>query len=181
MYFYLSLSSSSSSLCIWCFLPSPCLSLIRGPVCCGGLKLLSSDKIRRFLLAGNNKSVDRKNSFYARTIYIPKMNYGREMASDVCVTQIYLIPNPSSRHLSNVIVATAGQLHSAGWMSCLCFVRCILKALCRQLNACLMARSWQNECTIELAVMMGHNPRWSKWNYLTHFSHPHQVWQHDTT
>ncbi len=38
--------------------------------CAGGLKLLSSDKIRRFLLAGDNKSAGRYNSFCARTIYI---------------------------------------------------------------------------------------------------------------
>lgn len=38
-------------------------------------------------------------------------------------------------------------------------VRCILKALWRQLNVRLMARSWQNDCTIELAVMMVHITR----------------------
>lgn len=62
----------------WIFISSPppsasdvsSLPLIRRPVCCGGLKLLSSDKIRRFLLAGDNKSAGRYNSFCARTIYI---------------------------------------------------------------------------------------------------------------
>lgn len=38
-------------------------------------------------------------------------------------------------------------------------VRCILKALWKQLNVRLMAKSWQNDCTIELAVMMAHITR----------------------
>lgn len=46
-------------------------------------------------------------------------------------------------------------------------VCCILKALWKQLNVCLMARSWQNDCTIELAVMMAGITRWSKCNYLS--------------
>lgn len=38
-------------------------------------------------------------------------------------------------------------------------VCCILKALWKQLNVRLMAESWQNDCTIELAVMMAHITR----------------------
>lgn len=52
---------------------------------------------------------------------------------------------------------------SACWLAGPCHVRrsvrCILKALWKQLNVWLMARSWQNDCTIELAVMMAHITR----------------------
>lgn len=35
-----------------------------------------------------------------------------------------------------------------------------------------MARSWQNDCTIELAVMMAHITKLSKCNYLSFPSPP---------
>lgn len=62
-----------------------------------------------------------------------------------------------------VSVVTAGHLHVGRWRGGRDTdprsVRCILKALWRQLNVRLMARSWQNDCTIELAVMMAHITR----------------------
>lgn len=69
---------------------------------------------------------------------MPKMNYGREMASDVCVTQIYLNPDPSSRHLSNVIVTTgrAAALCSVDVMSLFCalHIKSFMEAIKRALN-----------------------------------------------
>lgn len=69
-------------------------------------------------------------------------------------------------------------------VSCLpCCVCCILKAWWKQLNACLMARSWQKECTIELVVMMVCITQWSKWNYLNRLLPLRHVrfWRHGMT
>lgn len=79
-----------------------------------------------------------------------------------------------------VVPITAHHCHPPHLQTC--SVRCILKALWKQLNVRLMAKSWQNDCTIELAVMIAHITRWSKRNYPGRFpSSSSQVLQRGVT